>query len=814
MIRLSTDADEFHPRPAIIPRTFRSSLRSFAIIATLLSSLVLGCPSEINSRLATVYDLQDSGELEESITLLHEVLQDYPNHPEANFLLGIALVQTGKLKVALPPLKIASESELYAVPAGLLLASTQFRTNAFRDSIQTSNRILEIDPDNLTALFTRGQSHLAAGNLEEALAHANQILEYRPGAQNAVIMKAEALVKLERSEEAESIWLELRREIASTGNPNQAAHVCAQLAGFYRLLQDAERADETYVECLGEFPTHPYLLTAASDFYTRAEQPERAIEIHQNALDATPNDIRAWGRLSRVLQAHGNPGEAQAKLEQAVERFDSAGAWRLLADFHRKARHTKEARKALEEAIARSPETQEAFLFALADLLVEEGELDRAREVGERLSQPSYQHLLRGAISLKSGDAQSALESLDAGLALWPDNSNAHYLAGLSALKLRDRRRAVAEFQKAAVIRANATDAALRLAELAFARGDYTNAIQLAQFQLSQRPYLDATAHQIAIRSSLNLGRIDDAIALAHALRIADPTNVAAVVEMTAIKRIEGGPKTSSEYVLASGRDLSDPENEPLLRSFAVDLNGLDRANDALVYIEAAIARDDSAAQIHDLRARVLSHLSRNDEAAASTQRALEIDPTYAPALEMSSFFALKANNPSAALAALDAATESEPSDSNYPYKAASLAREMGDVDGAISRLEETLARQPIFGPAANDLAWILATDRLDLERALRLAQIAARQDRSPDTLTTLGWVRHQRGEYDDAIKNYRSVLETNADLPTVRYRLGLSLSEAGHTSEAQGLFDELVAGPDFPEIEAARAELARIKGS
>jgi hypothetical protein len=47
-----------------------------------------------------------------------------------------------------------------------------------------------------------------------------------------------------------------------------------------------------------------------------------------------------------------------------------------------------------------------------------------------------------------------------------------------------------------------------------------------------------------------------------------------------------------------------------------------------------------------------------------------------------------------------------------------------------------------------------------------------------------------------------------------VRYRLGLSLAEAGKTIEAQGLFNELVEGPDFPEIEAARAELARIQGS
>ena len=783
-------------------------------MALLMMAQAIGCTSDIDSRLATVYDLQESGNLKQSIVKLHEVLAIDASNPEANFLLGIALVQTGQHSVAIPPLKIAVDSDLYAVPAGLLLASTQFRTKGYENAIHTCDRILEIDPNNLTALFTRGQSYLGIGDYEEALAHANLLLEYRPDAQNAIIMKAGALVKLDRRDEAESIWLELRVKRATTGTPDQAARACAQLAHFYRIHEDDDRADATYMECLEEYPTHAYLQRSASNFYIKRDQPQRAIDIHQRAVDASPDDIQAWSRLARVLHDHGNPDEAQAKIEQTVERFDSPAAWRLLANFHRKARRTTEARKALEEAILRSPVPQEAFFFSLANLLIEEGELQRAREVGQKLTKPSYQYLLQGAISLKTGDALRALEQLDAGLELWPDNSNAHYLAGQAARLLRDRRRAVAEYREALLIGNNDTDAAQRLAEISFARGSYRSAWKLAQFQIAQRPYLDPAPYHIAIRSALKINRIDDALQVANALQRADPTAVAVVVEMTAIKRMQSGAKASSEYALASGRDLSDPKNESILRALATDLNSLSRADEALELIDSAIARDDNAAQIHDLRARVLSHLLRADEATLSTDRALAIDPTFAPALEMRAFLALKAGDQAAALAALDAATEAAPANSNYPYSAATIAREMGDTAGAISRLEESLDRQPIFGPAANDLAWILATDRLDLNRALGLAQIAARQDRSTHTLTTLGWVRHQRGEYADAIKNYRTALETDADLPTVRYRLGLSLSEVGQTDEAQGLFDALVDGPDFPEIEAARAELARIKGS
>ena len=204
--------------------------------------------------------------------------------------------------------------------------------------------------------------------------------------------------------------------------------------------------------------------------------------------------------------------------------------------------------------------------------------------------------------------------------------------------------------------------------------GGRSMASKVARFQIDNRPYLDPTPYHIAIRAGLRLERGDEATEIANALRVIDPTATAVVVEMSAIKRLEGGPLASSEYVLASGRDLSDPKNEPILRSLANDLNALGRAEEALELIDIAAANDDSAAPLHDLRARVLSHLGRNDDASLSTNRALEIDPTFTPALEMKAFIARAAGDHATALAALDAASDAAPTDSNYPYSAASVA--------------------------------------------------------------------------------------------------------------------------------------------
>ncbi|MBC8187502.1 MAG: tetratricopeptide repeat protein, partial [Proteobacteria bacterium] len=188
--------------------------------------------------------------------------------------------------------------------------------------------------------------------------------------------------------------------------------------------------------------------------------------------------------------------------------------------------------------------------------------------------------------------------------------------------------------------------------------------------------------------------------------------------------------------------------------------------------------------------------------------------PDYAPALETGAALAVGAGDPEAALAALDAASAVESRESKFLYRAATLANQMGDSDGASFRLKQALARRPYHAMAANDLAWMLATDLKDLDHALELAETAVGRAHGPRTILTLGWVHHRRGEYEIAIKNYRIALETDATLQAARYRLGLALAESGEVSEARKVLNELIRGPEFPELEAARIELARLQDS
>jgi cytochrome c-type biogenesis protein CcmH/NrfG len=88
-----------------------------------LALLAVGCGGDIETRMSEVRALQDVGQFTESIEELREILAISPSLPEANYRLGVALMQTGEPSRAVWALQKASESPDYAIVAGLMLAS-------------------------------------------------------------------------------------------------------------------------------------------------------------------------------------------------------------------------------------------------------------------------------------------------------------------------------------------------------------------------------------------------------------------------------------------------------------------------------------------------------------------------------------------------------------------------------------------------------------------------------------------------------------------------------------------------------------------
>ena len=119
----------------------------------------------------------------------------------------------------------------------------------------------------------------------------------------------------------------------------------------------------------------------------------------------------------------------------------------------------------------------------------------------------------------------------------------------------------------------------------------------------------------------------------------------------------------------------------------------------------------------------------------------------------------------------------------------------------------------PEFVAAANNLAFILADQEKDLNKALELAQLAKeRLPNSPYVMDTLGWVYYKKGFYDLAIAEFSDALEKLPNNAPIVYHLGMAYNKKGDNDKARTeLKKALRLDANFPGADEARKLLAEM---
>lgn len=795
-------------------RVRRPALLLGALAALLAASLLAGCQGDLESRLSEIQALQRAGRFGETIEPLRELLDRHPDHAGANYLLGIALVQTGQPGQAAWPLRKAARSDQYRAAASLTLASTLFSSQNYEQAVAALDRGLEKDPDRLALRILRGQALLAAGRPEEALAEAERILEREPDHFRALGLKAGALGDLERFEEAAAAHARVEELAGERQSRDMQARSCALTARFHASREERERADGKYAECLERFPGHGLVLGWASAYYDESGRPGKATELWRDALKRAPDVYAFWKRLANRLEAAGELEEAEAQLEEATTLFDTAQSWLDLAALRRSHGDSAGAREAMEEVLARVGEgASDRLRFQQADVLLDLGELERAEAIAAELEEPTYRKLVRGRLLLTRGRPAEALALLEEALVEWPDNARARYLAARAAEETGDLERAIREYKEAFRADPARTDAALQGARLHLRRGQYRAAAQLALQGAGERPESARESLLLGARALRLNGQLPAARRALERLEEEHPEHRAeARAERAALVLHEEGPAAAVEVLESAGLDLRDPASLPALRALVEALHADGRSDEALRRVAAAVETHPEAPGLRDLHGRLLLRAGRPEAARQAFERALEAEAEHAGALQGLAALAARSGDVEGALSLLERAEEAEPERADVRYSTARLLLRMGRREEGLASLREALRIDPSHARAANDLAWNLAAEGEALDRALTLAARAVRLEPGATTLDTLGYVRLQRGEASRARSRFEEALELRPDSPSIRYRLGVALEKLGETEQALEALRQAVGAGEFPESEAARQEIARLE--
>jgi len=780
-----------------------------------LASAQTGCRAD-EDRMAEIRALQDAGRFEDSIDGLRGVLAVTPELPEANYRLGIALVRTGNPSRSIWALEKASESNAFAIPSNLQLASVQFGLNNFEESIRASNRVLDVDPNHREALSLSAQAHVGARQLEEALSDTNHLLELDPDDYATLIVHATVLAELGREREAEAAHERIKRVSAASGDEGRAGRGCLAPALFARNdLGDLERAEDLYDDCASKYPGNGVVIVHIANFFDSIGKPERAIELIQRAVAEAPEDLALRSALATLLARLGRTQEAERVLEEAVNRFGIEAAGILLVRHYRRQRDPQRALALIEEIAAKTGSATDPLQFLRADLLVDVGQLDRAEELANHFEEPSYTSMIRGRIWLERGDAESALAAFDEGIASWPNNAGARYLAGIAALRLGDFERAIIELRESVRVDDSATEAARILARLYFDRREYAQALVFSDIaQQHANPAQRAADLKLDARALAASAEYDRARSAIRALAALPGRAGDAAAELAAVERMASGPAAAIVAIEALGLDLRDSANEAALRALANDLVVVDRADRAIASVDRALRARPESASLHALMGTTLARAYRSTDARSAFERALELDANYPEALGGIAALIGAGGETKRAVELFDRAAGFDPANEVYAYAAAQLVLAAGDRNGAEARLKAIVRRSVAHSGARNDLAWLLATEGRDLDLALSLASEASRLRPESATLDTLGFVHIKRGEDAQAVDALEKAIAFPGSSPAVYHHLATALSRIGATERARAMWQRALAGGDFPDAEAARRQLAELDPS
>jgi len=316
--------------------------------------------------------------------------------------------------------------------------------------------------------------------------------------------------------------------------------------------------------------------------------------------------------------------------------------------------------------------------------------------------------------------------------------------------------------------------------------------------------------HRALGRLAAQLGDGDGMVAAFTAAQRARPGDAVSYLELAELLQERFG-ETERSLVLYEAALARDSGNGRAAYGRGLALARLGQPDRAIPALSEA-ARLNAASALPDFaRAQVLARSNRPAEALAAYDAAILRDPDMAEARRAKGALLVGLRRPREAVPEFERVLAREPGEVNALLGVAMAREALGEGRAAAEGYRAVLARFPDNPIALNNLAWLLAGERGELDEALRRAEGAvAALPEDASALTTLGWVRRQRGELAEAeaVLTRAVALQPNGDR---LMRLGMVRAGLGRRAEAVADLRRAVRAD--PDSAAARRELRRLEG-
>ena len=668
------------------------------------------------------------------------------------------------------------------VEAHYQLAQAYLKLQIYNGAFLELLRTVDLQPDHLQAHVDIGNLQLSARGFKEAQERAQLVLQKDPNNVDAHILLANAYAALQ------DLPASIQEMQSAIQMDPERARSYLNLAVLQLGAKQADAAEINFKKAIELDPKSVQATLALGNFYGMQRRWVDAEQLFRRAVQLSPKNPVTHAALARLFLAQGNRQQSEEVLREAKKAMsDVPQGYRLLGDFYVV---TGEAQKALAEYGALNQQYPGDLQAKknYAQLLIGANKLDEANKTTDEILKRNPKDvdaaILRAQLQMMQKQNADAVATLEASLKNEEDNVFLHFQLGRALAALGNAAGAESEWREALRLAPNYVAAQEALSAGAAARGDWEQARKSADAVILNNPNIPIG---YLLRASASAGRGDFAGAEADAKKAMElaPQSAVPYLQLGAL-RASTRRYAEAEKLFDRALEL-DPRSTAALQALvsiygdqkqpakgvararaqvakAPDVSGhyfilglAHQANKDSEQAEQALAKatdlEKQNVQAWVALAQVQTTRGSVDKAAASYQRAIEVDPTQPVVYLM----------------------------------LGTLEESRNNWQRAQELYQKSLQVQPDYALAANNLAFLMLEHGGNIDVALSYAQVARRGlPDLPNTADTLAWAYYHKGAYASAIDLLREPIKKAPQNAEYHYHLGMAYWKSGDKARAK----------------------------
>lgn len=770
----------------------------------------------------------------------NEALQNHADFPDA--LLGLARIAAVDKDTAGAAGLVdrALKADPQNIDAWLMKGDLQRTTGRHAESLQSFQKVLQLDSNNLSAYLGRAIEQIALGKPNEAKKDIDTVRKRAPNHPLANYLAA-AMAFQEKNLTAAQDYLQQVLKIAPGHLPSLL--LMGNIHYAQNQFEQAEDELSRYVKALPGNITARKLLAAT---LMKLKRPEDAVKALEPAIKNNSKDPQLLALLGSAYSQGGDLNKGTDYLEQAAKLAPNAAAIRTqLAVGHLAAGETELAVKELESVVDLGKEPMQAdVLLVLAHL--QKKNFDKALAAAQSMSRKDtgnpLPYNLMGAAYLGKKDLASARKQFEQAVKIQPKFSPAQM--NLAQIDLQQGKPQQAEQRYKEILKNDDKNvgAMVALAGLSARAGKEKEAFGWLEKAREKNPkalepallLINAYLQQNQPLKALSIARdiqdehADNPVALqalAQAQLAAGETSSALSSYRKLTEKLPKSPQ--AQYLLAQAQMKSKDSKAAvasLNKALKVDPNFLP-ASVALADLELQdnhpkealnIARQiqkqqDKSPAGYELEGNIHMRARAYADAAKAYAAAYQRSKSGGMAMKLSGARKQAGDN-AGAYQALTQWLAEHPDDAGARTVLASTYQSDGKRKEAIEHYQKVLEKQPKNAAVLNNLGWVYYEqgDPRALEYAEKAYNLAKDQ---PAIMDTFGWVLVQQGQVKRGLDLLQSAVSKSPTSPDIRYHLAVALDKSGRSQEARKELERLLeSNSDFSEAAAAKSLLNRLK--